>query len=87
VESEAARDLMVNTVRLMRRGNGRSEALREAKLGIKGSVRRVGTEGLETRDIRIVARPSVKKPGKREIELSLSHPYFWAPFVLVGEGR
>jgi CHAT domain-containing protein len=63
VESEAARDLMVNTMRLMG-SQTKPEALREAKLKMKGSLRPI-------------------KDGK----LSLSYPFFWAPFVLVGEGK
>jgi tetratricopeptide (TPR) repeat protein len=61
VESEAARDLMVNTMRLMR-GKTKPDALREAKLSMKKSIMQKGNE-----------------------KLSLSHPFFWAPFVLVGE--
>jgi CHAT domain-containing protein/Tfp pilus assembly protein PilF len=63
VESEAARDLMVNTMRLMR-VKTKPEALREAKLKMKKSIRQRGNE-----------------------KISLSHPFFWAPFVLVGEGK
>jgi tetratricopeptide (TPR) repeat protein len=62
VESEAARDLMVNTMRFMR-VKTKPDALREAKLNMKKSIRQSGKE-----------------------KLSLSHPFFWAPFVLVGEG-
>jgi CHAT domain-containing protein len=62
VESEAARDLMVETFKNMQKG-GRPEALREAKLNMKKSIRQMGKE-----------------------KVSLSHPFFWAPFVLVGEG-
>ena len=63
VESEAARDLMVNTFKNMNQ-EARPEALRKAKLTMKSSSRQVGKE-----------------------KLSLSHPFFWAPFVWVGEGR
>jgi tetratricopeptide (TPR) repeat protein len=63
VESESARDLMVNTMRLMK-GKTRPDALREAKLSMKKSIRQKGKE-----------------------KLSLSHPFFWAPFVLVGDGK
>ncbi len=63
VESQAARDLMVAIFKMIQKET-RPEALRKAKLQMKGSVR-------------------VQKEGK----LSLSHPFFWAPFVLVGEGK
>ena len=63
VDSDAARDLMVNTFKNMNQ-EARPEALRKAKLTMKSSSRQVG-----------------------KATFSLSHPYFWAPFVLVGEGR
>jgi tetratricopeptide (TPR) repeat protein len=63
VESESARDLMVNTMRLMK-NNTKPESLRESKLNMKKSIRQKGQE-----------------------KLSLSPPFFWAPFVLVGEGK
>jgi tetratricopeptide (TPR) repeat protein/CHAT domain-containing protein len=65
VESQAARDLMVETFKNIKKGS-RPDALREAKLRIKGSTRPMGKTG---------------------IRFSLSHPFFWAPFVLVGEGE
>jgi CHAT domain-containing protein len=65
VESEAARDLMVATFKNIQK-EARPEALKNAKLKMKGSIR--DNKGV----------PSGK--------LSLSHPFFWAPFVLVGEG-
>jgi tetratricopeptide (TPR) repeat protein len=66
VESQAARDLMVWTIKNMGKEGG-PEALREAKLRMKGSV-----------------RDDKEVPGGK---FSLSHPFFWAPFVLVGEGK
>jgi CHAT domain-containing protein len=63
VESEAAKDLMVETFKNMKK-EAKPEALRDAKLSMKKSIRQKGQE-----------------------KLSLSHPFFWAPFVLVGEGR
>jgi CHAT domain-containing protein/Tfp pilus assembly protein PilF len=62
VEPEAARDLMVWTFEKMK-NEAKTEALRDAKLKMKGTTRR--------------------KTG--EVPISLSHPYFWAPFVIVGE--
>jgi CHAT domain-containing protein len=64
VESASARDLMVATFRNLKEISG-PEALRRAKLQMKGLTRDMGD-------------------GRK---LSLSHPFFWAPFVLVGEGR
>jgi tetratricopeptide (TPR) repeat protein/CHAT domain-containing protein len=66
VESRAARDLMVNTFKEMKKKN-RPDALREAKLNMMDSSRPLNENS--------------------NIGLSLSHPFFWAPFVLVGEGQ
>jgi CHAT domain-containing protein len=63
VESQAARDLMVGTIRDMKK-EAKPEALREAKLEMKSGTRKMGKENL-----------------------SLSHPFYWAPFVMVGEGE
>jgi CHAT domain-containing protein len=63
VESQAARDLMVDTFKDMQK-EAKPEALRDAKLKMKSSTRQMGKENL-----------------------SLSHPFFWAPFVMVGEGK
>jgi CHAT domain-containing protein len=63
VESQAAKDLMVGTFKGMQK-EATPEALRSAKLTMKGSTRQTGKE-----------------------KLSLAHPFFWAPFVLVGEGN
>jgi CHAT domain-containing protein len=64
VESQAARELMVETI------NGmlvykKAEALRKAKLRIKKTY--------------------WESPGTPNGKLSLSHPFFWSPFVLVGD--
>jgi CHAT domain-containing protein len=64
VESTSARDLMVATFRELKVSSG-PDALRQAKLDMKGSTRKM-------------------KDGRK---LSLSHPFFWAPFVFVGEGK
>jgi CHAT domain-containing protein/tetratricopeptide (TPR) repeat protein len=62
VEPSAAKDLMVWTFENIK-NKSKTEALRDAKLKMKGTTRR--------------------EPG--EVPISWSHPYFWAPFVIVGE--
>jgi CHAT domain-containing protein len=66
VESQAARDLMVDTFKKLKQ-EPKEEALKAAKLKMKGSSR-------------------VMK-GEANSKLSLSHPFFWAPFVIVGESK
>ncbi|GAI74091.1 unnamed protein product, partial [marine sediment metagenome] len=69
VESQAARDLMIETFRAIKEGSRSDEALWKAKIKMKKST------FLPDKD---------KLP---DYELPRSHPYFWAPFVLVGECR
>jgi CHAT domain-containing protein len=66
VESQAARDLMVESFKAMQKAT-KPEALRQAKLKMKSS----------TRD----------DQNALGTKLSLAHPFFWAPFVIVGEGE
>jgi CHAT domain-containing protein len=61
------------------RGNIKSELL--ARRGI-GGVGRLG----ETPTSHLPASNS-ELPAPSSISVSTSHPYFWAPFILVGEGK
>ena len=54
------------------RGEGRSDLL--ARRGVGG----IGKLG-ET--------PEPQSPSQNPISISTSHPYFWAPFILVGDGK
>jgi CHAT domain-containing protein len=54
------------------RGEGRSDML--ARRGVGG----IGKLG-ET--------PESQSPSQNPISISTSHPYFWAPFILVGDGK
>jgi CHAT domain-containing protein len=54
------------------RGQGRSDLL--ARRGVGG----IGKLG-ET--------PEPRSPSQNPISISTSHPYFWAPFILVGDGK
>jgi CHAT domain-containing protein/lipopolysaccharide biosynthesis regulator YciM len=54
------------------RGEGRSDLL--ARRGVGG----IGKLG-ET--------PKSQSPSQNPISISTSHPYFWAPFILVGDGK
>jgi CHAT domain-containing protein len=69
------------------------EALRQAQLNlIRGNV---NSDLLARRGIGGVGKlgevPAQKSPSQdsvsNQISISTSHPYFWAPFILVGEGR
>jgi CHAT domain-containing protein len=65
------------------------EALRQAQLQlIKGNV---NSELLARRGIGGVGKlgkaPSTQLSAPSSNSVSTSHPYFWAPFILVGEGK
>ena len=65
------------------------EALRQAQLElIRGNV---NSDLLARRGIGGVGKlgdvPVVESPAQDSVSVSTSHPYFWAPFILVGEGK
>jgi CHAT domain-containing protein len=65
------------------------EALRQAQLNlIRGNV---NSDLLARRGIGGVGKlgetPSPELSGSASISVSTSHPYFWAPFILVGDGK
>ena len=69
------------------------DALRQAQLNlIRGNV---NSDLLTRRGIGGVGKlsetPAAKTPAQESIStpnaISTSHPYFWAPFIFVGEGK
>jgi CHAT domain-containing protein len=56
------------------RGEGRSDLL--ARRGV-GGIGRLGE----------VLRVKNDSPSSVSVSVSTSHPYFWAPFILVGDGK
>jgi len=56
----------------MIRGDGRSDLL--ARRGV-GGVGKLGEV------------PQAKLKSQEVDSISISHPYFWAPFILVGDGK
>ncbi len=67
----------------------KAEALREAQLGlIRGNT---GNQLLAMRGVGGITMSGkasgVKASSPRSVPVSSAHPYFWAPFVLVGDGK
>ena len=65
------------------------EALRQAQLNlIRGNV---NSDLLARRGIGGIGKlgevPGPKAPSQDSVSISTSHPFFWAPFILVGEGK
>jgi CHAT domain-containing protein len=65
------------------------EALRQAQLEL---IRGVGSSDLLARRGvggigKLGEAPGPKLESSGSVPVSTSHPYFWAPFILVGDGR
>jgi CHAT domain-containing protein len=67
----------------------KSEALRQAQLQlIRGQARsgllaKRGVGGIG----KLGETPASKSPSQETVSVSTTHPYFWAPFILVGDGK
>ena len=74
-KAEALRQAQLNLIH----GNVNSELL--ARRGIGG----IGKLGESPNAIS--SAPSAERSAPGSVSVSTSHPYFWAPFILVGEGK
>ncbi len=67
----------------------KAEALRQAQLelirgeGRSDLIARRGVGGIG----KLGETPEPRSPSEDPISVSTSHPYFWAPFILVGDGK
>lgn len=79
VASESTTDFMVSLYRYLKEGKGKSEAIRLAKMDLRKRKYEVHIgRGME------VAEKGAAKV-KKSVVVDASHPYFWAPFILMGE--
>lgn len=61
------------------------QALQQAQLSLlRGNTSTISNT--EQRGIRIEERPSVQRPTAAIIRSTFAHPYYWAPFILIGNG-
>jgi CHAT domain-containing protein len=58
---------------------GKSEALRQAQEQMASGVLKPGTSDAEDRGVHV--------PGGRSDANGWTHPYYWAPFILIGNWR
>jgi|TARA_Y100000031_G_scaffold147498_1_gene182622 hypothetical protein len=80
VESKTTTDFMTAMYRYLKAGKDKAEAVRLARMDIRKKQYQLDTErAVEVVNVSDVA---VQKSSK---VVDASHPYFWAPFVLVGE--
>jgi len=77
VHDTATRDLMIEYYKRLGAHEGRSEALRDAQLGMLLS-RHAGDSDPERRGLGLTSKPA---------RGDYSHPYFWASFIPVGDWR
>ncbi|MGZ8434772.1 MAG: CHAT domain-containing protein [Candidatus Binatia bacterium] len=92
VEDSSTAQLMASFYKNLRTMT-KVEALRQAQLQlIKGNISidlllRRGIGGVGKLGETSRAKPPAKSLSQDSASLSTSHPYFWAPFILVGEGK
>lgn len=80
VSDAATRDLMIDYYRRLRRGEGRTEALRQVQLSmIRGRLAAGARRGAAQRGIGV-------GPG-RAAAVDRSHPFYWASFIGSGDWR
>jgi CHAT domain-containing protein len=77
-KAEALREAQLELIR----GNTNSELL--ARRGI-GGVGKLGEAAKDQAMASNTTPPATTTP--ESISVCTSHPYFWAPFILVGEGK
>ena len=77
VDDVATSDFMKAFYGSLQAGRGKAESVRRAQLTLR---RRSG--GTTIRRGTVLA-----KPGDRGKTINYSHPYFWGPFVLIGDGE
>lgn len=81
VTDEATARLMETMYRIRQSnpGLGKSEALRQAQEQMASGILKPGQRGAEDR--------GVQPPGGRGPVKGWEHPYFWAPFILIGNWK
>lgn len=66
-------------------GYSTAEALQQAQMAlIEGGC--FGTENCDRSDPRGIAVIDVQPSQPSSVSANLSHPYYWAPFILIGNG-
>jgi CHAT domain-containing protein len=88
VDDSSTAQLMASFYRNLKTMN-KVEALRQAQLEL---IRGEGSSDLLTRRGvggigKLGETPEAQSPSANPISISTSHPYFWAPFILVGDGN
>jgi CHAT domain-containing protein len=65
-------------------GQGKAEALRQAQLALLHSATS-SDQGADERGLLITGKPGTAPPKTQAPQLAgYSHPFYWAPFVLIG---
>lgn len=79
VANESTTDFMVSVYSYLKEGKDKAEAVRLAKMDLRKRKYKVYIgRGME------VAEKGAAK-AEKTVVIDASHPYFWAPFILVGE--
>ena len=78
-----AKAVMASLLRNAQPGAGKAEALRQAQLALLRGGTETPAGGVEQRGIQM-GLPQAKSGAART---PYSHPFFWAPFILIGNWR
>ena len=62
----------------------KAEALRQAQLSLLQG--KITAKDAPDRGIEVVERPGVRNTRVNQNSPGFSHPYYWAPFILIGNG-
>ena len=86
VESASTKELITKTFTHIKQGTPPSEALYKARISVMDSE---FSTAIDTRGFTIIEEEDhdenfTDNHTKNEIHISRSHPYFWAPFVYIG---
>jgi CHAT domain-containing protein len=85
VADQSTKQLMQNfySLRNAQPGAGKAEALRQAQLALLHGRADAPVAGEQSRGIQM----SLRLPGSGGAAAAYSHPFFWAPFILIGNWR
>ncbi len=90
VADSSTRDLMIEFYREMKINprTGKAEALRKAQLTLLRGRNRAGEIPMMNRDLKLGKIKGERLPQiKHKEDAQFAHPYYWSPFVLMGDWR
>ena len=91
VSDEGTKELMLNFYRIRQanRQMPKAEALREAQIALLKGTAKTGAAGKDERTgvMKFGEEKQTQPPYKKNENAPLAHPYYWSPFILIGNWR